>query len=290
MIRLTVNMNIENVSPLVARRIWKLHVRLCEVGIITGDAQGLGKLVLHPRAPEGLRRDAAVIIEYRVVPNLHRQAVKGDESPGPVLVIRPAGIVGLPDVGTVANSHKALQVERKLLAADPQLQRSASERLGQSNPSLLDIEPVPIDRRQHGLPWRIVGLKLDERLDLIRNAKVGIELVSADDVILAAIRTGTEVRSVVGLEPLTCGRAEREIGVAIGVGQRNVFELVERLTRDARVREHRPVLLPSVEHDGWPLRRGGLRALIVRPGRLRRRNQRKYGRRRASPSHLQKQF
>ena len=72
MISVTVQMDIENVSALVAGRVWKPFVPLCEIGIVAGDEQGLGKLILCPRHPEGLRRDAAVIIEYRNVPNLNR--------------------------------------------------------------------------------------------------------------------------------------------------------------------------------------------------------------------------
>src|ERR1700757_5315752 len=99
MISVTVQMDIENVSPLVAERICKTRVRLREIGIVAGDEQGLGKLVLRPRHPEGLRRDATVIIEYRDVTNLNRKAVKGDEPPWPILVARPAGVIGWADVG-----------------------------------------------------------------------------------------------------------------------------------------------------------------------------------------------
>jgi hypothetical protein len=53
----------------------------------------------------------------------------------------------LSNVGTVADRHEALQIERELLAAGPQLQRSASHRLGQHDEGLLEIEPVHIDRR-----------------------------------------------------------------------------------------------------------------------------------------------
>src|SRR6476620_4011120 len=121
MISVTVQMDIEDVSPLVAGGIWKLYVRLCEIGIVAGNEQGLGKLVLRPRHPEGLLGDAAVIVEYPVVPNLHRQAVKGDEPPGPILVVRPAGVIGLSNIRTIADRHEALQVERELLPAGPQL-------------------------------------------------------------------------------------------------------------------------------------------------------------------------
>src|SRR4029077_9282300 len=106
MIGVAVQMDIEDVSPLVAGRICKLCVCLREIGIVAGDEQGLGKLVLRPPHPEGLLGDAAVIIEYRDVTNLNRKAVKGDEPPWPILVVRPAGVIGLSDVGTVADGTK----------------------------------------------------------------------------------------------------------------------------------------------------------------------------------------
>src|SRR5262249_9374776 len=83
-----------------------------------------------------------------------------------------------------------------------------------------------------------------------------MEFVSADNVVLAAVRAGAEVRSVIGLEPLAGVRTEREIRVWIDAGQRNIFEFVEGLTRHAWIREHRPVFLKSVEHNSGPLRRG----------------------------------
>ncbi len=72
----TVQMDIENVSPLAAGGICKLCVPLCEIGLVAGNEEGLGKLVLCPRHPEGLRGDAAVIVEDRDVPDLDREAVK----------------------------------------------------------------------------------------------------------------------------------------------------------------------------------------------------------------------
>jgi hypothetical protein len=52
----------------------------------------------------------------------------------------------LSDIGTVADGHEALQVERELLASRPELERSAAHRLGQYDESLLEIELVRVDR------------------------------------------------------------------------------------------------------------------------------------------------
>src|SRR5262249_21259283 len=152
------------------------------------DAQALGKLVLYPRASKGLSRSTAVIIEYRMILHLHRQAVKRDETPRPILIVSPGSVKGLSNVGTVAHGHEALQVECKLLTAASQLERSACDRLGQSDPRLLEIEPIHVDWSQHGFPGRIVGLKLHEHLYLIGYSEISVCLVPADDVILDTVR------------------------------------------------------------------------------------------------------
>ena len=135
-------------------------------------------------------------------------AVKGDETPGAVFVVGPAGVVGLADVGTVANRHEALQVESKLLATYPQLQRPVAYRLGERDKRQFQVEPVLIDRCQHRFPGSKVALKLHKGLQLRINPEVGMKFVPGDDVILVTIGPGTEVGGIVGLKPIASVRAE----------------------------------------------------------------------------------
>jgi hypothetical protein len=71
--------DVENIPDLVAGGIGEMNVGLCEVGVISGDLDRVGQLGFEPRASKGLLA-AAEIVERRVVLNLDRMAVKGDET------------------------------------------------------------------------------------------------------------------------------------------------------------------------------------------------------------------
>src|ERR1700681_2283766 len=77
---------------------------------------------------------------------------------------------------------------------------------------------------------------------------------ATDQVIVVAIVAGAETRSIVGLEALSETGAEREVGLRIVGRQRNIFQAVERFAWDAWIGEHRPVFLPTIEHDRRPPR------------------------------------
>ncbi len=79
----------------------------------------------------------------------------------------------------------------------------------------------------------------------------------ADHIGLRLDPSDTEIDGVIRFEALAQVGAQREVSVRIAVGQRDVFQVVQRLAFHARIGEHRPILLPTIEHDCRARRRIG---------------------------------
>ena len=224
-------MHIEDVAALVAACAEVARAVLGEARIVGGEADVLAQLPLDPQAAEGLLA-GAVVVERIGTKGLDRLAVEADEAPWADFVVDPGGVEGLPHVRPVAHRDEALQVERHLLAAEAQLQRTRAQGLDQSDEALLEIEIIRVHRRQRRLPRREVALDLREELERAE-PQVGVQLRATEEIVEIAAAADAEVRRVVGLEPLADVQPERQVCLGITRRERNVFQRVQRLARHA---------------------------------------------------------
>jgi hypothetical protein len=115
--------HIQVVAPLVAAGIEKASTVANEARVVGRQLAGADVLALGPQASV-LQVPAREIIERMLVVILNRLTPEPDDAPLALLPVQPDGVVGLPDVRTVANRDEALQIERHLLPSHASLQRA----------------------------------------------------------------------------------------------------------------------------------------------------------------------
>src|SRR5437867_8117413 len=93
---------------------------------------------------------------------LNRQAPESDEAPFLSLPVHPCGVVGLSDVGAIADRNEALQIERHLLPPQASFQRAAPERIDVRDERLAEIQRVLVHGRDDRFRRRADILELDE--------------------------------------------------------------------------------------------------------------------------------
>src|SRR5437870_4676460 len=118
---------IEVVAALVAARIEKASIVSHEARVVRSEVTGADVLTLGPHASV-LEMSAGEVIEEMLISILNRHAPEPYEAPFLLLPVHPRGVVGLSDVGTIADRNEALQIERHLLSPQASLQRAAPER------------------------------------------------------------------------------------------------------------------------------------------------------------------
>src|SRR5262245_65891586 len=87
-----------------------------------------------------------------------------------------------------------------------------------------------------------------------------------EHVLLVVIEADSKIRRVVCFEALAEVATERQISLRIVCGERDIFQPVKRFPRHTRIGEHRPILLPAVEHDRGPRRCGGTLVILCLNG------------------------
>src|SRR5438309_7470238 len=98
---------IEVVAALVAARIEKPSLVENEARVVRRQVARADALTLGPHASV-LEMLAGEVVEEMLVAILNRHAPEGDEAPLVLLPVQPNGVVGLPDVRTVAHRDEAL--------------------------------------------------------------------------------------------------------------------------------------------------------------------------------------
>ena len=178
---------------------------------------------------------------------LNRHAPEPDEAPLALLPVQPRGVVGLPDVRTVAHRDEALQIERHLLPPHAGLQRAAPERIDVADEGQAQIQRVFVDGRDDGFSRRTDVFELDEDLPVRIRPNVDVPLETVQQITVAFVAPDPEQRRVVQLEALARGETERHVALRIIERQGDVFQAVEQLGSSARVGQRRPVFQPAVE-------------------------------------------
>src|SRR5882724_9909403 len=120
--------DIEVVAALVAARVEIAGLIENEARVVRRQVTGADVLTLGPHTSV-LEMLAGEVVEEMLVAILSRHAPEPDEAPLALLPVQPRGVVGLPDVRTVAHRDEALQIERHLLPPHTGLQRTAPERI-----------------------------------------------------------------------------------------------------------------------------------------------------------------
>lgn len=261
--------HVEHVAPLGAGRI-----RIARV--VARVARPVRGQIARPRAgaldAHAVESQVAVrhVVERGRIAILHRARHVADQPPFADFVIGPQSVVRLPHVRAVAHRHEALQVERHLLPADPRLERARPQLIDVRDERLLEVELILVDGADRVLAERPRIDELHERLEVPAIAQVRVHVRALDHVIVVVRGAEAEQRRVVQFEALAQVRAERQVGRRI-VAEPYVFQRVERLARHARIREHRPVLLPAVEQHRRAFRGARRRGGSRRRGRAARR-------------------
>jgi hypothetical protein len=97
------------------------------------------------------------------------------------LVIRVGRVIRLTHVRPIADRNIPLEIDGQQPAAEPQFQRAATERFGESDERLLNIEPILIDRTPHMLARRDRILELSKQLNVVLEPKIAVDLDSAEE-------------------------------------------------------------------------------------------------------------
>src|SRR2546428_2094824 len=118
--------DIEVVAALVAARVEKASLVENEPRIVRRQVTRADVLTLDPHASI-LEMLAGEVVEEMLLAILNRHAPEPDEAPLALLPVQPRGVVGLPDVRTIAHRDEPLQIERHLLPPHAGLQRAAPE-------------------------------------------------------------------------------------------------------------------------------------------------------------------
>src|SRR5262249_10540112 len=108
-----------------------------------------------------------------------------------------------------------------------------------------------------------------EHLELVSDTKIGMRFRAGDQILLAVIEAYSKVRRIVCFEALPEIATERQVGLGIVCGERDILEAVKRFPGHAWIGEPRPILLPAVEPDRGPRRCVGPAVAILclnRPG------------------------
>src|SRR5882724_9498689 len=99
--------DIEVVAALVAASVEKASLVENEVRIVRRQVTGADVLALGPHAAV-LEMFVGEVIEEMLMSILNRQAPEPYEAPFLLLPVHPCGVVGLSDVGTIADRNEAL--------------------------------------------------------------------------------------------------------------------------------------------------------------------------------------
>src|SRR6266550_3735563 len=118
--------DIEVVAAFVAARVEKASLVENEARIVRRQVTRADILTLDPHASI-LEMLAGEVVEEMLVAILNRHAPESNHAPLALLPVQPRGVVGLPDVRTVAHRDETLQIERHLLPSNAGLQRAAPE-------------------------------------------------------------------------------------------------------------------------------------------------------------------
>src|SRR6266581_3340115 len=97
-----------------------------EARIVRRQVTRADVLTLDPHASI-LEMLAGEVVEEMLVAILNRHAPESNHAPLALLPVQPRGVVGLPDVRTIAHRDEPLQIERHLLPPQAGLQRAAPE-------------------------------------------------------------------------------------------------------------------------------------------------------------------
>src|SRR2546422_9834056 len=238
--------DIEVVAAFVAARVEKASLVENEARIVRRQVTRADVLTLDPHASI-LEMLAGEVVEEMLVAILNRHAPEPDEAPLALLPVQPRGVVGLPDVRTIAHRDEPLQIERHLLPPHAGLQRAAPEGIDVGDEGQAEIQRVLVDRRDDVFRRRADVLELDEDLPVRIRPNVDVPLETVQEVTAAFVACDPEQRRVVQLEALAHGETERYVTLRVVERQRDVFQAVERLGSGARVGQCRPVLQPTVE-------------------------------------------
>src|SRR6266851_2376636 len=238
--------DVEVVAALVAARVEKAGLVEDEARVVGRQITGADVLALGPHASV-LEVLAGDVVEEMLVAILNRHAPESDEAPLALLPVQPRGVVGLPDVRTVAHRDEPLQIERHLLPPHAGLQRAAPERIDVGDEGQTEIQRVLVDWRDDVFRRRADVLELDEDLPVLIWANVDVPLETVQQVTVALVASNPEQRRVVHLEALAHGETEGYVTLWVVEQERDVLQAVERLGSKARVGQRRPVFQPAVE-------------------------------------------
>ena len=161
--------------------------------------------------------------------------------------VGPHPVERLAHIGAVARGDKALQVERHFLPAHAHLDRAVRRGHSHRHEQLLDIELVAIRRGNRLLLKRARIDQLAEHLHVGAQAQVRMDVGALDHVSVGRCRASAVRRRIDMLVTLAQAGAQRQVRTA--VAERNIFEAVERLARQAGAGQHVPVLGPAIEVD-----------------------------------------
>src|SRR6266446_9829183 len=238
--------DIEVVAALVAARVEKGSLVENEALIVRRQVTRADVLTLDPHASI-LEMLAGEVVEEMLVAILNRHAPESNRAPLALLPVQPRGVVGLPDVRTVAHRDEALEIERHLLPSHPGLQRAAPERIDVGDEGQAEIQRVLVDRRDDVFRRRADVLELDEELPVRIRPNVDVPLETVQEVTVASVTRDPEQRRVVQLEALAHGETEGYVAHRIVERKRDVFQAVERLGSQVWVGQRRPVFQPTIK-------------------------------------------
>src|SRR5216684_1522913 len=213
-----------------------------------GDVTSLAhrfEVPVEPAARAGVS-DVEVVAAL-VAARVEKAGLVEDEARLALLPVQPRGVVGLPDVRTVAHRDEPLQIERHLLPPHAGLQRAAPERIDVGDEGQTEIQRVLVDWRDDVFRRRADVLELDEDLPVLIWANVDVPLETVQQVTVALVASNPEQRRVVHLEALAHGETEGYVTLWVVEQERDVLQAVERLGSKARVGQRRPVFQPAVE-------------------------------------------
>src|ERR1700687_6167275 len=238
--------DIEVVAALVAARVQKASLVENEARVVGRQVTGADVLALGSHASV-LKVLAGEVVEEMLVAILNRHAPEPDEAPLALLPVQPRGVVGLPDVRTVAHRDEPLQIERHFLSPHAGLQRAAQERVDVGEEGQAEIQRVLVDRRDDVFRRRANVLELDEDLPVRIRPNVDVPLETVQEITVALVACDPEQRRVVHLETLAHGETEGYVTLRVVEEERDVLQAVERLGSEARVGKRRPLFQPAVE-------------------------------------------
>src|SRR5207247_3260614 len=173
--------DIEVVAALLAARVEKASLVENEPRIVRRQVTRADVLTLDPHASI-LEMLAGEVVEEMLLAILNRHAPEPDEAPLALLPVQPRGVVGLPDVRTIAHRDEPLQIERHLLPPQAGLQRAAPERLDVGDEGQAQIHRVFVDGCDDGFPRRTDVFEIDKDLPVRIRPNVDVPLETVQQV------------------------------------------------------------------------------------------------------------